>query len=327
MKRFFCLLTTLLMMTSGITLLSGCGKRSVYTSTYFDAFDTVLTLHIPASSPTEANRISGEIHDLVLELHRQFDIYHTYDGLSNLKTLNDHAGDGTPISLSEATLDLLTLGKRVYTRTDGRVNICMGAVLSLWHDARTKITAPPSEDALLFAAEHTSPDVLVIDKEKGTAMLTDAEASVDVGAIAKGYVADRVLAYAEEQGIKDLLFDLGGHVLALGVHPDGAPWRVGIRDPEDSSLYTTLEISDASVVTSGCDQRFYRWEGKTYHHLIDPATLAPADHHASVTVVIPLSHTDVADGLSTALFMMPEQDGKSLLSSWVPGAEGYWISN
>ncbi len=325
MKRKLSLLLAVSLLVSCLCVCSGCGRRTVYTATYFDAFDTVLTLHVVASSPDEANRISKELHSLVLTLHRQFDIYHEYDGIANLKTLNDSAGNGMPVPLSEDVINLLALGKDMYGQTKGKVNIVMGAVLSLWHEARTNETAPPALNALTAAADHISPDNLVIDTEKSTAMLTNPKASVDVGAIAKGFVADRVQAYAQEHGIDSLLFDLGGHVLAIGNHPDGNPWRVGIRNPADSGVYTTLEITNASVVTSGNDQRFYEWEGKTYHHLIDPATLMPADHHASVTVVIPLTHTSVADGLSTALFLMSESEGKALLTELVPEGEGYWI--
>lgn len=325
MKRRLSICLAVLMIASCLGVCSGCGQRTVYTATYFDTFDTVLTLHVVASSPDEANRISKELHSLVLDLHRHFDIYHEYDGSPNLKTLNDSAGNGTPVSLPEDVINLLLLGKDLYRQTEGKVNICMGSVLSLWHEARTNGTAPPTPDALTVAAGHISPDSLVIDEENDTAMLTDPKASVDVGAIAKGFVADRVQAYAEARGMDSLLFDLGGHVLAIGNHPDGDPWRVGIRNPADSSLYTTLEVTNASVVTSGNDQRFYEWEGKTYHHLIDPATLMPADHHASVTVVIPLTHTAAADGLSTALFLLPESEGRQLLMTLVPGGEGYWI--
>ncbi len=327
MKRELSLFLAVSLLVSCLCVCSGCGKRTVYTATYFDTFDTVLTLHVAARSPDEANRISKELHSLVLTLHRQFDIYHEYDGMTNLKTLNDNAGSGTPVALPEDVIDILALGKRIYDQTQGKVNVCMGSVLSLWHDARTNETAPPTLDVLTAAADHISPDSLVIDAEKSTAMLTDPKASVDVGAIAKGFVADRVQAYADKMEIDSLLFDLGGHVLAIGNHPDGNPWRVGIRNPADSSVYTTLEITNASVVTSGNDQRFYEWEGKTYHHLIDPATLMPADHHASVTVVIPLTNTAVADGLSTALFLLPESEGRQLLSELVPDGRGYWITS
>ncbi len=325
MKRLIAIILALCLMLGMSTLFSGCGKPTVYTATYFDAFDTVLNLTVAAKSPEEAQSISRDIHELVLELHRTLDIYHTYEDITNLKTLNDRAGDGTPVTLPRDAIEVLSLGREIYDMTNGRVNIAMGAVLRLWHDARTNQTAPPSEQTLAEAGEHSAINALVLDEAAGTAMLTDPKASVDVGAIAKGYVAARVQAYAEEQNINSLLFDLGGHVLAIGNHPDGNPWRVGIRHPDSGELYTALEVSDASVVTSGNDQRFYKYEGKTYHHLIDPSTRMPASYHASVTVVIPLTHTAIADGLSTALFLMSETDGDLLLTSQLPGAHCYRI--
>ena len=89
MKRGLSICLAVLMIASCLGVCSGCGQRTVYTATYFDTFDTVLTLHVVASSPDEANRISKELHSLVLDLHRHFDIYHEYDGGPNLKTLND----------------------------------------------------------------------------------------------------------------------------------------------------------------------------------------------------------------------------------------------
>ncbi len=325
MKRLTAMILALCLLAGTTAMLSGCGKPTAYTATYFDTFDTVLNLTVAAKSPEEAQSISRDIHELVLAMHRTLDIYHTYDGMTNLKTLNDRAGDGTPVALPHDAMEVLSLGQEIYEMTNGKVNIAMGAVLRLWHDARTNQTAPPSEQALADAGAHSAMEALVLDKAAGTAMLTDPKASVDVGAIAKGYVAARVQAYAEEQGITGLLFDLGGHILAIGNHPDGNPWRVGIRNPDGGDLYTALEVSDASVVTSGNDQRFYEYEGKVYHHLIDPSTRMPASYHASVTVVIPLTHTAIADGLSTALFLMPEADGDRLLSNHVPNAPCYRI--
>jgi thiamine biosynthesis lipoprotein len=145
-----------------------------------------------------------------------------------------------------------------------------------------------------------------------------------VGAIAKGYVADRVLAYAREKGVDSLLFDIGGHVLAIGHKPDGRPWTVQVRNPRDGGAYTTLEVTDASVVTSGNDQRYFEVDGVRYHHLIDPETLYPATFHSATTVVVPLAYTAQADGLSTATFLMSRDAGETLLKAY-DGVEAIWI--
>ncbi len=324
-KRAAVCLSAVLLLCSLCACFSSCGERAVYTSTYFDAFDTVMTLHIPAESREAAEAQAEEIHEIVVSLHRQFDIYHTYEGMNNLKTVNDSAGTGSPVTVSREIIELLTLGQEMYALTDGRVNIAMGAVLSLWHTYRTEGAALPPQDELENAALSCDMQSLVIDEENVTVMLADPRAALDVGAIAKGYVANAVLAYAKEAGIDSLLFDLGGHILALGMRNSREAWQVGVRDPHNGSVYTTLNVSDASVVTSGNDQRFYEVEGIRYHHLIDPQTLMPAHYHASVTVVIPLDATAEADGLSTALFLMPRREGERLLASVSPAGEGIWI--
>lgn len=304
---------------------ASCGKTGVYTSTYFDTFDTVLTLHIPATSRQEAETHARQIHNMVLDLHKQFDIYHTYEGINNLKTINDSAGTHTPLTVSSDIIELLRLGKEMYAITDGKVNICMGSVLSLWRTYRQDGRELPPMDALESAALACDPDSLIIDTERSTVMITDPHMTLDVGAVAKGYVASRVQAYAKENGLESLLFDLGGHILALGTRTDREAWEIGIRDPVNGGVYTTLTVSDASVVTSGNDQRYYEVNGVKYHHLIDPVTLMPADYHASVTVVIPLDATIEADGLSTALFLMPRETGEKLLTEVSPTGEAIWI--
>ncbi len=326
-RRAAVCLSAVLLLCSLCACLFSCSQRSVYTSTYFDAFDTVMTLHIPADSRQAAEQQAGEIHALVLSLHKQFDIYHTYEGISNLKTVNDSAGTGIPVTVSREIIELLTLGKKMHTLTEGRVNIAMGAVLSLWHDYRTQGKELPPKESLETAALSCDIQNLVIDENASTVMLTDPNASLDVGAIAKGYVANAVLAYAKEKGMDSMLFDLGGHILALGTRNSREAWQVGVRDPYNGGVYKTLTVSDASVVTSGNDQRFYEVEGVRYHHLIDPETLMPAHRHAAVTVVIPLDATAEADGLSTALFLMPREEGEALLTRIAPAGEGIWISH
>ncbi len=305
--------------------LTSCSRQTVYTSTYFDVFDTVVTLHIVAPTPQKATKTADDIHALVLELHQEFDIYHTYKGKNNLKTINDNAGKATPVPVSTHIIDLLTLGQEIYEASQGKVNIAMGAVLSLWHEHRQKGQSIPTQDALQNANQSCHIEDMVVDKANKTVMLKDANMSLDVGAIAKGYVASKVLTYAKEHQIDSLLMDLGGHILALGEKPDGKSWQVGIRDARDGGVYTTLMVKAASVVTSGNDQRKFEVDGVTYHHIIDPQTLMPANHHASVTVVVPHEHIALADGLSTAAFLMSEKEGKAMLSQISEDIQGIWI--
>ena len=324
-KRAAVCLSAVLLLMSILFCTVSCTQKQVYTSTYFDAFDTVLTLHILSDSRKDAEIHAKAIHDIVLDMHRQFDIYHTYDGMSNLKTVNDAAGSGIPISVSRDVIELLLLGNRMYEETEGRVNIAMGAVLSIWHTYRQKGETLPPMQELQDAAVSCNIEKMVIDETNSTVMLLDPAMSLDVGAIAKGYVAQVVLSYARANGVDHMLFDLGGHILALGTRQGGKPWQIGIRDPYGGGVYTTLSITDASVVSSGIDQRFYVVDGQAYHHLIDTTTLMPATYHAAVSVVVPLTQTKEADGISTALFLMPEAEGKTWMENYSPQTEVIWI--
>ena len=291
-------------------MLTSCGRRGAYTSTYLDVFDTVLTVTVGADSHEDAAAVTTAIHDIALDLHRRFDIYHTYDGITNLCDVNRAAG-GDPVKVDIDILSLLQMGRAVYLRSQGTVNVMIGALTSLWHDARIAGGPIPDPAALDAACTHISIDALVIDWESHTVAITDPRASLDVGALAKGYVMKQVQEYARREGIDSLLVNLGGHILALGNHPDGDAWRVSVARPGDTPL--SLSVTDASVVTSADNQRTFRVDGVDYHHIIDPATAYPATAHRSVTILVPLPHTAEADAYSTALFILPDADGRSLL--------------
>lgn len=341
MKRITaaCLLAAFLFCTVGQTV--GCSPAALYTATYLDVFDTVLTLQVAATDRRSAEDAIREVHDCLLDLHRQFDIYHDWAGVNNLKTINDHAGDGEAIPVTEDVLELLELGMTAYDLSGGRVNICMGAVLSLWHTAR-ETEVLPTEEALTATAQHTSKDALRIDREAGTVCLTDPDARLDVGAIAKGYAAAHAAALlrgrVDSGELVGVLMDIGGQVLALGTREDGTPWTVGVLDPRDDSTTPLLDraVKDMTVVTSGVDQRGFTLNGVRYHHLIDPDTLYPATRYLSVTVFVPddaalrvgdstQNATAFADALSTALFLLPPEDGQALLAN-MPGVYALWVT-
>ncbi len=246
--------------------------------------------------------------------HRLFDIYNTYDKITNLKTLNDHAGEGA-LEISEELFDFLDYSKRMYTLTSGEVNIAMGAVLSIWHGYRELGEKAPDIKELEAAAHHTDINDLILDREKMTAELKDPLMSLDVGAIAKGYSAERIAEMLSEHNYSSVVLDLGGNIRAIGEKVGGGGWRTGVRDPDpdqDGYIYE-FELSDGSAVTSGNYERYYIADGKKYHHIIDKDTLMPSEYFASVTVITPDSA--LADALSTALFNMSYEEGLALVNA------------
>ncbi len=321
MKRVLALLGILCCLLCGCSAQQAAQKQ--YTATFLTLFDTVTTVVGRADSEAAFKATAQDVHDQLLEYHRLFDIYNDYEGLANLKTVNDNAGIA-PVKVDPRIIDLLTDCREYYNLTDGRVNVAMGSVLALWHDARSEgIDDPvnaflPDRDKLEEAAKHASFDSIVIDAENSTVFLSDPALRLDVGAVAKGWSVQRVA----EESPSGLLISVGGNVCATGSKAADTPWVVGIQDPDSDEYLHTIYVRKESVVTSGDYQRSYVVDGESYHHIIDPDTLYPARHWRSVTVVC--EDSGLADALSTALFLLPQEEGQKLLNQF--GAEAVWVS-
>ena len=312
-----------------VCLLTGCaagaagGKPAVYESTYLTLFDTVTVIRGRAESQAAFTETAQGIHDTLLRYHQLFDIYNDYEGLNNLKTINDQAGVA-PVEVDGDIIRLLRECREFYDATGGRVNVAMGGVLALWHDARTAglddpaSAALPDRAALERAAAHMDFDAVIIDEDASTVYISDPETRLDVGAVAKGWSAQRAAEHAPE----GLLISVGGNICATGPKTEGGdPWVVGIQNPDGGDYLHTVCVTGGSVVTSGDYQRTYLVDGESYHHIIDPETLMPSRYWRSVTVVC--ADSGIADALSTALFLMSQEEGQALLTRC--NAEAMWV--
>ena len=308
-------------------LLTGCStpepELKQYNATFLSLFDTVTTIIGKAESEERFQEKAQQIHDQLLKYHKLFDIYNDHEGINNLKTVNDNAGVA-PVRVDSAIIDLLLDCRIYYDITNGRVNVAMGSVLRLWHEARTDgeddpVNAYlPDMEALQNAAQHISFEDVIIDPVASTVYLADPELRLDVGAVAKGWATQRV-ADSLESGY---LISVGGNVCATGPKDaDGTPWVVGIDDPDHEGYLHTVYVNSESVVTSGDYQRWYMVDGELYHHLIDPDTLYPSRYWKSVSIVC--DDSGLADALSTALFLLPLEEGQALLDQC--GAEALWL--
>lgn len=323
MKKSFCYLLILCLLLSGCAGQSEPEKKQ-YTATFLTLFDTVTSIVGRADSESEFMETAQAIHDSLLEYHKLFDIYNEYDGLNNLKTINDHAGK-EPVRVDARIVALLSDCKAYYEATGGVVNVAMGSVLQLWHEARNDgIDDPvnaylPDYDGLKAAAEHMDLSAVEIDEKASTVYITDPAVQLDVGAVAKGWSVQRVC----EEAPAGLLISVGGNVCATGPKDEtGTAWVVGIQNPDGGENYLhTLYLTMGSVVTSGDYQRAYMVDGEMYHHIIDPNTLFPSTLWRSVTIVC--DDSGLADALSTALFLLPQEDGQQLLDQF--GAKAMWV--
>ena len=149
---------------------------------------------------------------------------------------------------------------------------------------------------------------------------------IELGAIAKGYIADRVKDYLLDNGVKSAMINLGGNVLCVGNKPDGTPFNVGIQMPyaDRNETIAAMQISDLSVVSSGIYERFFELDGKNYHHILDPKTGYPVESDLiSVTIISPLSVD--GDGLSTTTFALGLEKGMELIDS-IPDTYALFIT-
>ena len=327
MKKRFCLLFAALLLTVFVT---GCTTVQKYQVQFFDVFDTFSQITVYSSDRHKAEQITSTAYDVLLECHRLFDIYNDYEGINNLKTVNDNAGIA-PVQVDEKLFAMVKYGKEMYYLTGGRMNIAMGSVLRIWHRCRTEGLAHPESAALpsmeeLRAAQFsTNIENLILDEENHTIYLADPNMSLDVGALGKGFAVELAADAVEDMGAEGVLLNIGGNVRAMGHRGDGTLWRAGVQNPLEPSGQTHLTVanlSGLSLVTSGDYQRSYTVDGKAYHHIIDPATLMPAAYFRQVTVIT--EDSGLADALSTALFVMPLEEGLCLLEDF-PGVEALWV--
>ncbi len=305
-----------------LLLLGGCSaKKQVYQTVYLDVFDTVTTIRGYDVSEEAFREKAEAVHAELQQYHALFDIYH--DAPMGIYAINNNAGV-SPVRVDDRVMALLSDCREYYELTGGRVNIAMGSVLRLWHEAREAALSDPDNarlpdrEQLELAAEHVSFDTVLLDEANGTVFLTDPEQRLDVGAVAKGWTAQQVSRLLPE----GYLLNLGGNVCALGSKPDGSKWVIGVQSPENPDSYLcTVGLQSTSLVTSGDYQRYYTVDGRRYHHIIDPDTLMSSEFWRSVTILCPDS--GLADCLSTALFLMPLEEGRELAMQC--GAEVMWV--
>ena len=314
----------LILVISAVCCSCGVPLNSRYSKTFTELFDTVSVVTAYDTDEAAFNEHYKAFYGRLEEYHKLFDIYNEYEGMNNLKTLNDKAKEA-PVEVDERIISLLEYGKEVYKISSGRTNICFGSVLSLWHKAQEEKRLP-DEKKLREAAKHTGIDSLIIDKEKSTIYFADKDLKIDVGAIAKGWVAREICSFAKDNLWQSAMLSLGGNVCTFGFkNNDGKTnWNVEIESPDnkDKNGVAIVSIHDKSVVTSGDYQRYFEADGKRYCHIINTDTLYPSEYIRSVSVIC--NDSALADALSTTLFNMTLDEGKALIEK-TDGCEAVWV--
>lgn len=276
----------------------GCDAAPAYNSALGFYLDTVITI----SGYADKEILEGAVA-LCGEYEKVFS--RTVKG-SDVWRINH--GEGCPVQVCGDTAELLAMALDICEKSGGALDITIAPASDLW-DFKADEPEIPDSGELSSAAELVDYTKL---KLEGDMVTLPAGMAIDLGAVAKGYIADKAAEYLKEKGVESAILNLGGNVVALGSKPDGREWSIGIQDPEKEngkSGYSVM-VADKSVVTSGIYQRGFDKDGVRYHHILDRATGWPVQNGlASVTIIADSS--TMADAMSTACFVLGRDMGMS----------------
>ncbi len=332
MKKLLSLILTAALCFS----LTGCGpKYEKYSGFFTGSFDTIVQMISYRETKEDFDAMKTYTEERFMEFHRLYDIYNSYEGINNIKTINDNAGIA-PVKVEQEIIDLLLFSKEWHEKSGGKLNVAMGSVLKVWHDKREEYSfikesvypvtsrdiSLPDMELLKEKARHTDITRVEIDTENMTVYITDPQVRLDVGAVAKGYATERVADELVEMGYDNFLISAGGNVKSYGAPKDDRQrWGVAIENPAvdenwqmlGGSIDTAYFNTEMSLVCSGGYQRYMVIDGRRYHHLIDPATLYPEEIYQGVSIIC--SDSGMADALSTTVFMMQPSEAMALIES------------
>lgn len=279
-------------------------------------FDTVVTV--------EAWGADQEIMDHCRQLCQRWEeLFSAHIETSEISAVN-RAG-GQPVTVSEETAELIELGRQFGELSGGKFDITIASASSLWDFHNSQNPLIPDPAALEDAVSHI--DYRCVQVDGCTVTLTDPQARLDLGGIAKGYIADKIKEYLESQHIEHALINLGGNMVAVGSRYDGSDFRIGIQKPfaETGTLLASIQVSDQSVVSSGNYERCFEKDGKLYHHILDPDTGYPADTGLYQVTVLSQSSAQ-GDALSTTCFLLGLEEGMKLIDR-LDGVEAIFVTS
>lgn len=257
------------------------------------AMDTYMTLTAYGENATKG------LDAAVDEINRIEQLVSTGIDTSEISQINKN-GKG---SVSEDTGYLIRRSKEIYESTNGVFDITIYPVMQAWGFPTEKYRVPGKEE-LEKLRNIMGTDQVLYDEKNKEVKLGKEGMEIDLGGIAKGYTSSKVIDIFKGNGISNAVISLGGNVQALSGKPDGSDWRVAVENPADTGSYIgVLSIKDKAVITSGGYERYFEQDGKTYHHIIDPATGYPANNGLTSVTIVSDDGT-LADGLSTSLFIM-----------------------
>lgn len=315
MKRIHSLIAAFALTLS--LLLSGCNPNASASVDGF-YFDTVVTVILYGKD-------AGRIKELGPGIHEQMQKYENL--LSRTKEGSDiwriNHSNGKPVTISSETALLMEKALSYAALSEGLADPSVGALSTLWDFGHNDQKELPDRALIEDALTHVNYQNILLTENKVT--LKDSAMVLDLGFIAKGYIADQIKDYLLENGVESALINLGGNVLAVGQKPGNQPFQVGIKRPFDDSgtPLLTIPVNDYSVVSSGNYERFFEKDGTLYHHILSTENGYPAESDLSQVTILSKESVD-GDALSTICFLLGYEKANELILS-LPDTEAIFV--
>ena len=305
-SALFKALILIMILVFAIITQTGCSNKEVSKTDF--ALNTSCTITVGGMSEKEANDILTEAFDVM----RQYEdmLSRTVEG-SDIYRINNAGGEA--VEVSDETIEVLRQGIAMGELSGGRFDITVGRLTDMWNFTGEDPSVPPQEeiDAALPAVDYRN---IHLDGNRVT--LADPGAAIDLGGIAKGYIADKLAEFLMDKGVESAVINLGGNVETVGAKADGSSWTVGIERPysDRTELMGKVSLDDGTLVTSGIYERNFEEDGVLYHHVLDPDTGYPAESDLeAVTIMAVRGNSAFCDGLSTVCLMLGKDEAMQLV--------------
>lgn len=290
-------------------------RSQIYSKNLF-YMDTYINIQLKHNNKNKVKKVFEEVEKIYAEYHQLTDRYNQYSNIINVYYINNNEEQTDVLTIDPKLYQIIEYSLNWRELSDGLFDIGYGNVIDIWKDFINEQTIIPKIQQLNEAKNNYKSIKLL-----GNNLIVNNNPNIDLGGIAKGYATDVVGEYLKSQSIKNYIINAGGQVL---VGERKTKYKIGVKNPIGEDHLFIVTGNNISVATSGDYERFYEYDGKAYHHIIDPNTLYPSSHMKSVTVIA--DSGKLSDVLTTLLFVMPIEEGQKLIEE-MPNVEALWYSN
>lgn len=309
----------LICLTAVCLLAGGCGQKKkdmVSKKGFF--FDTMISVSVLCDSQEQGETLLDEVFAMCSKFEN---IFSRTKEESELYRLNHRSGN--EVMVSEDLYALLSCAKEYYEKTDGRFDISVAPLSDLW-DFKSEPPKVPDDAQIKKTLEKTDYSQVHLEPEHKV-VFDDPDTMLDLGALAKGYIADKLKAYLVSEGIEGGYINLGGNVLTIGKKEDGSPWEIGIQKPfaERNEIVAYVDSVGSSVVSSGIYERYFEVDGKLYYHVLDPETGYPVETDLAQVTILSEESLE-GDALSTSCLILGYEKGRQLIED-TSGVEAVFV--